>query len=119
LFGLAGFEFGGAGMQLLFPTSELAAPLVEFRVAAVEGGVAVVEAFLKASELGATGPDLCLGLVFELESGLLGSELGLAPGIFSGTASVLDDGAGVGTSLGLPCRHPKLAVKVADDEAQR
>src|SRR5215208_6919311 len=119
LVGLPVLELGGAGAQSFFPTGELPAPFVELRVAPVEGGVAVVEAFLDAGELGTPGPDLSLSLVLYFKRGLLGGELGLAPGGLGGTGGVLDDGTGVGAGLGLARRNPPLTEKVARGGAER
>src|ERR671933_2812453 len=103
--------------QLLFSAYEFATPFVEFRVAAVEGSITIIEAFLQASKLCATGLDPRFSFVFELEGCFLGGELGLASGVLGRTVSILDDGARVGASLDLACRCPEFVIEVTYDDA--
>src|ERR671938_116085 len=105
------------GAQLLFAAQELATPFVELQVAAVEGSITVIEAFLKASKLGATGLYPRFGFIFELEGCFLGGELGLASGVLGRTLGILDDGARVGASLSLARRRPEFVIEVTYDDA--
>src|SRR5215213_8397853 len=98
---------------------ELATPFVELGIALVKSSVAVVESFFEACKLGAAGPYLGFSFILDFKGRLFSSELGLAAGGLGGEAGVLDDGTGVGASLGLACRYSPLTKKVACSSAKR
>ena len=86
-------------------------------LAPLQGGIAIVQAFLHTGDLGPPGAHLRLGVVFHLERGFLGREIGFPAFGLGFALRVLDDGGRVGAGLRLAAGHPRAVNKVSQDSA--
>src|SRR5215203_1263945 len=117
VFGLLLLELLALAGQVILGLREPATALVQLALATLQGCIPVVQAFFHAGDLGPPGTHLRLGVVLDLQRGLLGRQIGLAAFGLGLALGILDDGGRVGAGLRLATVHPRPVNKVSQDGA--